>query len=118
MPSIKNDDTLLIRCSCHCHVLEVTYETYEPTPTFTVSVWNQSPSPINFWDRLKMIWKLLCFKNLEGGDVIIDNNDAENLINFLTKNIGKSKKQKTKPTKNVRQFYANSLGKSLRLKNG
>jgi hypothetical protein len=106
MPVIKDDKTLLIRCTCHYHVLEVSYDDeYETTPNFNISVWNQSPSPINFWDRLKMIWRLLRFKNLEGGDVIIDKNDAKNLINFLTKNLGEKKhgKQKSNKTDTTRR---------------
>jgi hypothetical protein len=100
MPVIKDDTTLLIRCACHYHVLEVTYDDeYETTPNFNISVWNQSPSPINFLDRFKMIWRLLRFKNLDGGDVIIDNNDAKNLINFLNKHLGESKNGKQKINK-------------------
>ena len=107
MPVIKDDKTLLIRCVCHYHVLEVTYDTYDKkiSPYFNFSIWNQSPSPINFWDRLKMIWRLLCFKNIDGDDVIITNDDTKNLINFLTKNLGEKKygKQKNKKTDTTRR---------------
>ncbi len=102
MPVIKDDKTLLIRCTCHYHVLEVTYDDYdtELSPYFNISVWNQSPSPLNFWDRCKMIWRLIRFKNLDGGDVIIEKNDAKSIINFLYKKLGESKngkKQNQKP---------------------
>lgn len=106
MPVIKNDNTLLIRCSCYYHVLEVTYDDYEEDlPNFNISVWNQSPTPISFSDRLKLIWRLIRFKNLEGGDVIIDGSDAKILVNFLTKKLEEIKngKQKNKKKDTTRQ---------------
>jgi hypothetical protein len=107
MPPIKDDKTLLIRCICHYHILEVTYDNYDAdSPTvFNISIWNQSPVPINFWDRLKMIWRLIRFKNLEGGDVIIENSDAKTLINFLNKHLGEKKhgKQKSNKTDTTRR---------------
>lgn len=92
MPVINNDTTLLLRCSCYYHVLEVTYDDYETElPNFNISVWNQTPTPSTFVDRIKLIWRLICGKNLDGGDVIIDKNDVQSLINFLNKHLEKTK---------------------------
>lgn len=92
MPVISDKDTLLIRCDCHYHVLEVSNDAlglmndgFEPY--FEVSVWNQSPTPITFKDRLKMIWDLIRGKNLAGGDVMITQDDAVKLIQFLSKKV-------------------------------
>lgn len=52
-------------------------------PSFDISVWNQTPVPMNFWERLKLIWRLIRGKNLDGGDVIIEQEDAQAIIQFL-----------------------------------
>jgi hypothetical protein len=101
MPVIPDDNNLLIRCTCHGHVLDVEYDDYEwanakneddlPEPVFYVSVWNQTPSPFSFWNRLQMIWGLIRGKNLNGGDVIIELSDAREIVNFLNKKLGESK---------------------------
>jgi hypothetical protein len=92
MPLISDKDTLLIRCDCHYHVLEVSNDSMGLMndglePYFEISVWNQSPSPITFKDRLKMIWTLLRGKNLDGGDVMITQDDATKIIQFLSKKV-------------------------------
>ena len=87
--SIINTDsnTLMIRCECHGHVLEVTSDALGVDdgirPDFYFSVWNQTPTPFNFRDRLRLIWRLVCGKNLEGGDVIVSLSDAIVIANFL-----------------------------------
>jgi len=92
MPVIKDDKTLMIRCKCHEHILEVTDDEYWYENTgFYFSVWNQTPTPVSFSDRLKLIWRLVRGKNLEGGDVLIDKEDARSLINFLNKKLGEIK---------------------------
>ena len=77
----------MIRCSCHHHVLEITNDTWGiedgSSPSFDISVWNQTPVPMNFWERLKLIWRLARGKNLDGGDVIIEQEDAQAIIQFL-----------------------------------
>lgn len=92
MPVIGDKDTLLIRCDCHYHVLEVSNDALGLLEEgldsyFEFSVWNQSPSPITFKDRLKLIWDLVRGKNLAGGDVVITQDDAVKLIQFLSKKV-------------------------------
>lgn len=90
MPVIKDDKTLLIRCSCHSHVLEITYDDYwadDGIEQFNVSVWNQTPYPFSFSNRLKLIWDLIRGKILSGDDVIIEKSDAQVIVNFLNKKL-------------------------------
>jgi hypothetical protein len=98
MSVIKDDKTLMVRCKCHGHILEVTYDEdwYENAAlnVFYFSVWNQTPTPVSFFDRLKLIWRLVKGKNLEGDDVLIDKEDARALINFLNKKLGETKNGK------------------------
>lgn len=101
MPVISDKDTLLIRCDCHYHVLEVSNDALGLLeegldPYFEVSVWNQSPSPITFKDRLKLIWDLVRGKNLAGGDVMITQDDAVKLIQFLSKKVVENQNRRTK----------------------
>jgi len=101
MPVIPDDKNLLIRCECHYHVLEIEYDDYDwllsekeverPKPTFNVSVWNQTPSPYSFWNRLQLIWTLLRGKRIDGGDVIINLSDAKTVVDFLNKKLGETK---------------------------
>jgi hypothetical protein len=92
MPVINDDKTLLILCKCHGHVLQIDYEDWSSIeegiiwePEFNISVWNQTPCPFSFSNRIKLIWDLICGKNLNAGDVIIEQEDAQSIINFLTK---------------------------------
>jgi hypothetical protein len=91
MPVIKDDKILLIRCKCHGHILEITYDDYwieeGVEPDFYVSVWNQSPCPLSFSYRLKLVWDLIRGKDLSGDDVIIEKADAQSIVNFLNKQI-------------------------------
>jgi len=95
MPVISEKDSLLVRCTCHGHVLEVRNDDEWINdgiePSIEVSVWNQTPAPYSFKQRLFMIWTLLKGKNLEGGDVIITNDDAAKMIRFLSKSIRKNR---------------------------
>ena len=79
MPVIKDDKTLMVRCTCYGHVLEITYDDYLTDecfpPTFNVSIWNQTPYPYSFSNRIKLIWRLLRGKNLSADDVIIEKSD-------------------------------------------
>ncbi len=92
MPIINDDkNTLLIRCDCHYHVLEVSYDDeWEPNPIFSFSVWNQTPTPFSFKDRISLIWRLIQGKNLGGGDVVIHTEDIKSIINFLNKKLRKT----------------------------
>lgn len=106
MPVISDKDTLLIRCDCHYHVLEVSNDALGLLeegldPYFEISVWNQSPSPLTFKDRIKLIWTLLRGKNLEGGDVMITQDDAVKLIQFLSKKVVENQNRKTKKNGHV-----------------
>ena len=91
MPVINNDKTLLIRCTCHGHVLEIAYDDdwvkEDIEPYFYVSVWNQTPFPFSFSQRLKLIWSLLRGKSLSGDDVVIKKSDAKSIVNFLNKKL-------------------------------
>lgn len=95
--SIINDDpnTLMIRCECHGHVLEVTSDDLGVgdgiQPDFYFSVWNQTPTPFSFRHRLYLIWKLICGKNLEGGDVVVDLKDAVVISKFLAEKAEESR---------------------------
>lgn len=105
MPVIDDKKNLLIKCTCHYHVLEIEYDDYDDVANFNVSVWNQTPHPITILDRLKVIWKMICGKTLDGGDVIIEKSDARAIVNFLNKHLGESKngKQKSKKTDTTRR---------------
>jgi hypothetical protein len=88
MSVINNDpNTLMIRCECHGHVLEVTSDALGVgdgiQPDFYFSVWNQSPTPFCFRDRLRLLWRLIRGKNLEGGDVVVSLDDAVVISKFL-----------------------------------
>lgn len=91
--SIINTDlnVLMVRCECHGHVLEITNDNLGVgdgiEPDFYFSVWNQSPTPFSFIDRIKLIWKLVRGKNLEGGDVIITLKDTQSIIDFLCRKL-------------------------------
>jgi hypothetical protein len=91
MPLISDKNTLLIRCKCHGHVLEISCDDYDMedrgVPDFDISVWNQTPAPFSFWQRIQMIYTLVMGRNLDGGDVIIDREDAEVIIQFLTEKL-------------------------------
>ena len=92
MPLISDKDTLLIRCKCHGHVLEISCDDYGMEedgciPDFDISVWNQTPAPFSFWQRIKMIYTLAMGRNLDGGDVIIDQEDATVIIQSLSKKL-------------------------------
>lgn len=89
--SVINTDpnVLMIRCECHGHVLEVASDDFNINegiePDFYFSVWNQSPTPFNLRNRVKLIWRLLCGKNLEGGDVMVTSKDVKEIVRFLNK---------------------------------
>lgn len=94
MPILKKDSkSLWLQCVCHSHILEVTEDDYNDgqLTQFNISVWTQNPNSMRIIDRLKTIWKLLCFKNIAGGDVILEHSDAKILVNFLTKKLGEIK---------------------------
>jgi len=111
--SVINDDknTLMVRCECHGHVLEVTSDALGVgdgiEPDFYFSVWNQSPTPFSFIDRIKLIWKLVRGKNLEGGDVIVCLKDTQAIIDFLCKKLIDNKilleQQKNKKAQNAKE---------------
>jgi len=111
--SVINDDknTLMIRCDCHGHVLEVTSDALGVgdgiEPDFYFSVWNQSPTPFSFIDRIRLIWKLVRGKNLEGGDVIISLEDTQAIIDFLCKKLMDNKilleQHKNKKAQNAKE---------------
>jgi hypothetical protein len=92
MPIINDDkNTLMIRCTCHGHVLEITNDEYAMEdgvmPDFDISVWNQTPFPYSFRNRLRLIWRLLTFQTLNGGDVIVNENDAIRISDFLRRKV-------------------------------
>lgn len=90
MSVINNEESLLIRCSCHYHVLEISSDSWTDVPTdFCITVWNQTPTPITFRDRLRLIWKLVQGKNLNGDDVVITKEDAHDIVDFLSKKLKK-----------------------------
>ena len=92
MPPIHNDDSLLVKCEGHCHILEIVNDNdFDCETFFYVTVWSQYPNSISFRDRLKAIWKLIRGKNLDGGDVVITQSDATNIVNFLTKKLAENK---------------------------
>jgi len=90
---------------CHFHILDLEYDDYENIQTFSLSIWNQTPNPITLRDRLKIIWKMITGKTLNGGDVIIEKSDARAIVTFLNKHLEKSKngKQKNKKTDTTRR---------------
>jgi len=91
MPSINNN-SLLVKCHGCCHILEIVNDNdFDSEPLFYVTVWSQYPNSISFIDRLEAIWKLIRGKNLDGGDVIITQSDAADVINFLTKKLAENK---------------------------
>jgi len=87
----------MVRCECHSHVLEVTNDTLgicdDIASVFYFSIWNQSPIPYCFSDRLKMIWQLIIGKNLSGSDVIVSIEDAEVISKFLSDKVKTSRMQ-------------------------
>lgn len=92
MSPIHNDDSLLVKCECNSHILEIVNDNYfESEGLFYVSVWSQYPNSVSFKDRLKSIWKLIRGKNLDGGDVVITQSDATDIVNFLTKKLAENK---------------------------
>jgi hypothetical protein len=111
--SVINDDkdTLMIRCDCHGHVLEVASDDLGVgdgiEPDFYFSVWNQTPTPFNWKDRLRLIWRLIRGKNLEGGDVIVNLSDAIVIANFLLEKVTQDEilltKQKEKKAQNAKE---------------
>ncbi len=99
--SIINTDKniLMIRCDCHSHVLEISSDNNSSVgiiPSFYFTVWNQSPAPFNFRDRLRLIWQLIRGKNLEGGDVIVSLNDADVISKFLADKVIENRSQHEK----------------------
>lgn len=109
MPKLSEEkNSLFIRCSCHYHVLEVANDDWGiedgSIPTFDISVWNQSPVPFTFWQRLKLIWTLIWGGKLDGGDVILQPEDAKEVADFLNQKLTENKAKleeyaKTKQTK-------------------
>ena len=113
MPVINDDkNTLMIRCDCHGHVLEVTSDALGVgdgiEPDFYFSVWNQTPTPFNLRDRIRLIWRLIRGKNLGGGDVIVSLSDAITIANFLLKKVTEdeillAKQQQNKEKQNAKE---------------
>jgi hypothetical protein len=87
MPEINKDTTLMVKCDCHGHLLEIQNDVswlednYEPY--YNVTIWNQDPNPLTFKDRIKMIVRLICGKRLDGGDVLLKKEDVKQIISFL-----------------------------------
>jgi hypothetical protein len=91
---MEADKTMLIFCKCQGHVLQIDYEDWSSIeegiiwePEFYVSVWNQTPVPYSFFNRIKLIWELLRGKSLNAGDIIVEKSDAQSIVNFLTKKL-------------------------------
>lgn len=97
MPLIDKEGSLLIKCECHGHILELYNDDWRIEeglePTFSVTVWSQSPNAISIKNRLSIIWRMICGKTLDGGDVIITQKDACEIIKFLKLTMKKNNKK-------------------------
>ena len=96
MSVINNDpNTLMVKCNCYSHVLEVTSDALGVidgiTPDFYFTIWNQTPIPYSFIQRLKLIWNLIFGKNLNGADIIVDLSDAVAISKFLAEKVEESR---------------------------
>jgi hypothetical protein len=87
MPEINKDTTLMVKCDCHGHLLEIQNDTSwleeNWEPYYYVTIWNQDPNPLTFKDRVKMIFRLIFGKRLDGGDVVLTKNDVERIVVFF-----------------------------------
>lgn len=89
MPNItKDENTLMVKCACHSHALELTLFDYgkDSVPQIYLAVWSlgQRPLKLRWRDRLRWVWYLLKDGELHGDDVILDEKDAIAIANFLS----------------------------------
>ena len=89
MPVISNnEDIVLVKCACHSHALEVSYDDWDKdtVPMINIAIWSlgQRPMKLRWRDRLRWIWYLLKDGTLHGDDVIINEHDAIAIANFLS----------------------------------
>lgn len=83
MPDINKDKSLLIRCTCHGHILEI--ERDDEFGEYYVFIWGNHIQFHTFKDKLKLIWDLIRNRNVLNSDVVITKEDAVKLVKFLNK---------------------------------
>ncbi len=89
MALISTDkDDLMIKCSCHCHAIEFHFDDYdkECVPSIDIAIWSlgQRPLKLGWRDRLRWVYYLLKDGELHGDDVILNEKDADHIVEFLT----------------------------------
>jgi hypothetical protein len=81
---LENDKTLMLRCGCHSHLLEI-YNNGENF--FEVVIWRSYPKRESLWERLRLCWRVICHKNLLLDDMVLDDIQAKEAIDFLNRQL-------------------------------
>ena len=91
-------NTIFAKCDCSHHALEVTNDTdmygSNEKPILAVSIWNQTPYPYSFKNRMSLIWTLIRGKSMNAGDVILNQDDALELSKFISTKVKENLKLK------------------------
>jgi hypothetical protein len=84
----KDKDDLMVKCSCYSHVIEFHFDDYdkECVPSIDIAIWSlgQRPLKLRWRDRLRWVYYLLKDGELHGDDVILNEKDADSIVEFLT----------------------------------
>ena len=94
MEIFKKSDKLFLRCECHGHALEIINDSEmaeSGNAYFYVTVWSQYQEPLTIKTRLKIIWSMIRGRRIDGGDVVLTQKTANDLVKFLTKKIDENR---------------------------
>lgn len=108
MAIINTDkNSLVVECSCHSHALHITYDDFwkDSIPMIDIAIWERrgAPFPLPWKQRFRWIWSLLKDGTLQGDDVIINENDADAIIKFLSEKVELIKRRETELKNHVQK---------------
>ena len=89
-PGDKN--SLFIKCHCSCHLLEVQrYDYNEEDEGFYVSMWKFQTwrEKLTWKERLRWCWNLITKGNLWADNIILTNEKAKEVANYINKHLVK-----------------------------
>ena len=90
--NIEKQNSLFLTCDCYSHVLEVQYYDYAPEDRgFYVSIWKHqcTTEKLSWGQRLRWCWILLTAGNLLGDNIILSNEKAQQIVDYINKNLPK-----------------------------
>lgn len=81
-------DSIFIKCDCHAEAIEIQH--WSDENVFYVSFWDYGRSKISWlpWKkRLGLIWRILRGKDLYADMVILDQEKAKEVVDFINKKL-------------------------------